>query len=229
MATIYLTVDDAPSERLPAKVSLIQEHDVPAVFFCEGRKLADYPDHARTAAAAGYHLGNHAYSHTTASELSVERFRDEVERTEDLLDEIYADGGIERPARLFRFPYGDAGGDNADEFQAVLTDFDFVPPALDGEATGTSPLDASAMGDGWRAGDRDWAWTLHVEDWELESVAELRERLAAVEERLASDGAELFLFHDQGTDLALFETLIEECRQYGASFGDPLALVPDGE
>jgi peptidoglycan/xylan/chitin deacetylase (PgdA/CDA1 family) len=104
MTTSYLTVDDAPTETLPEKLAILEDHDVPALFFCEGRRLAEYPDHARQAVEAGYHIGNHAYSHQHASELSVDELTEEVAETETLLEEVYADAGVTRPARLFRFP-----------------------------------------------------------------------------------------------------------------------------
>lgn len=225
MSTLHLTVDDAPSAALPAKLDVLAAHDVPAILFCEGRKLDHRPDIARRAIEVGFHLGNHAYSHTTASDLSIEGFRDEVERTETLIEDAYAAAGVERPATLFRFPNGDAGGERKAEFRDVLTEFGFVPPAtVDGE-TGSAALRRSDVDGAWEPGDRDWAWTLHVADWELETVAALESEIDAIADRLDRPGDDLFLFHDHGDDTARFETLVDRSREHGADFGDPLALV----
>ncbi|MCU4800880.1 polysaccharide deacetylase family protein [Halobacteria archaeon HArc-gm2] len=217
MTTSYLTVDDAPTETLPEKLAILEDHDVPALFFCEGRRLAEYPDHARQAVEAGYHIGNHAYSHQHASELSVDDVREEVAETEALVEDVYADAGVTRPARLFRFPYGDKGGERADRFQEVLEAEEFTPP------------DPSRIEYDWdgenRDGDRDWYWTVSVEDWEADSRAELRDHVAAVDDRFDQPGDDVVLFHDGGNTPALFEAFLELLAERDVEFGDPLDLV----
>ncbi|SFS03254.1 Polysaccharide deacetylase [Halomicrobium zhouii] len=217
MTTSYLTVDDAPTETLPEKLAILEDHDVPALFFCEGRRLAEYPDHARQAVEAGYHIGNHAYSHQHASELSVDDVREEVAKTEALVEDVYADAGVTRPARLFRFPYGDKGGERADRFQEVLEAEEFTPP------------DPSRIEYDWddenRDGDRDWYWTVSVEDWEADSRAELRDHVAAVDDRFDQPGDDVVLFHDGGNTPALFEAFLELLAERDVEFGDPLDLV----
>ena len=223
MTTAYLTVDDAPSDSLPAKVAALDARDVPALFFCEGRRLTEYPDHARAAVEAGYHLGNHAYSHEHASSLSPATFREEVAWTEALLDDVYEEAGTDRPVRTFRFPYGDDGSDDgaahAAALQDILAEFDFVSPD-----TGRITYD-------WYATDhadrRDWYWTIEVQDWTAESPADLRERVASesVGERLDSDSADIVLFHDAGNSLAEFEAFVDALLDRGVEFGTPLDLV----
>lgn len=230
MATLYLTIDDAPSQDLPPKVDRLRAAGVPALFFCEGQKLDANPDVARETIAAGYHLGNHLYSHPYASELSVAEFRDELERTEALIEAAYDAAGVERPAKLFRFPYGDQGGDNKVEFQTILDEFGFRPPRTAGEATLDPPAIAVDDVDGtWTDGDRDWLWTSHVEDWNHESAAEVRDRLAEMEEQLRVDGVELFLFHDAPAALELLDALLEESGAYGVDFDHPTALVASSD
>ncbi|WP_435102716.1 polysaccharide deacetylase family protein [Halarchaeum sp. P4] len=215
--TAYLTVDDAPTETLPEKLEVLAERDVTVVFFCEGRRLADYADHALEAVEAGHVLGNHAYSHSHASELDVESFRDEVERTESLIEDVYERADAERPAKLFRFPYGDRGDVQADRFQACLADHGFVPP------------EPSAFAYDWyeeEHGDvRDWGWTVSVDDWEVDTPAGIRENVAANAERIESDPDDLLLFHDGGNGVAEFEAYLDALADYGVTFGDPLDLV----
>lgn len=217
MPTAYLTIDDAPSENLPSKLEVLETHDVPALFFCEGRRLADYPEYARQAIEAGYHLGNHAYSHQHASEISVEAFADELERTDALLEDVYDDAGIERPAKLFRFPYGDKGDDRAPQFQQVLEDRGFTSP------------NADRIGYDWyaadHADDHDWFWTISLEDWSLDSRAELREQVESVTDRLADSAADIVLFHDANNTPDLFAALLELLRERDVEFAEPLSLV----
>ncbi|MWV40657.1 polysaccharide deacetylase family protein [Natrialba sp. INN-245] len=216
--TAYLTVDDAPSPELPAKLEILESAEVPALFFCEGRRLADYPEQARRAIEGGYHLGNHGYSHQHASECSPETFRSELERTDALIDEVYEQAGVDRPAKLFRFPYGDKGDENAEEFQRILESAGFVPP------------DPERIDYEWyrdcHTGDRDWFWTDDLEDWSLESRAELRERIESAANRLASPSPDIVLFHDAGTASDLFAELVGLLEERGVEFGAPLSLLP---
>jgi len=220
MATAYLTVDDAPSETLPETLAVLDRRDVPVLFFCEGRRLAEYADHARQAVAAGHSLGNHTYSHHHASDIPVERFADEVERTEAALEDVYEAAGVERPARVFRFPYGDDGGDRADELQAVLAEQGFRPPDSD-------RIDYDWWAD--RAAGRDWFWTVDVEDYDVDSKDALTENVAAAADRLAADSADILLFHDSGNSPEQFDHYLELLAERGVTFRDPLELVADRE
>ncbi|GGL39319.1 hypothetical protein GCM10009037_23830 [Halarchaeum grantii] len=213
----YPTIDDAPSETLPEKLELLAARDVTAVFFCEGRRLDEHAAHAVAAVEAGHLLGNHADTHTHASDLSVGAFREEVARTDALLDDVYERAGVERPARLFRFPYGDRGDEHADDFQEVLEEEGFVGP------------DATAFAYDWyddeHAGYRDWGWTLDVADWEVETPEAMRENVAAESERLASEPNDLLLFHDGGNTVAAFEAYLDALDAHGVALGDPRDLL----
>lgn len=217
MTTAYLTIDDAPSATLPETVALLEERDVPALFFCEGRRLVEYPDHARTALEAGFHLGNHAYSHQHASELSLETFDAELERTESLLEDIYDGAGVSRPAKLFRFPFGDKGDEHAVAFQERLAADGFVSP------------DPGLIDYEWyredHGEDRDWFWTVDVADWTVDSRAQLDETIEASADRLDSAANDIVLFHDAGNAPDLTAHFVDRLLERGLEFGDPLSLV----
>jgi len=105
----YLTIDDAPTEDFLNKVNLLSSKKIPAIFFCRGNRLEKRPDDAIYAIKKGYILGNHSYSHPHFSELSLKECFQEIKQTDEILNKIYLDAGITRPAKLFRFPYGDKG------------------------------------------------------------------------------------------------------------------------
>lgn len=206
----HLTIDDAPSETLGAKLDALDAHDVPAVLFCEGRRLDDYPALAERAVEAGYHLGNHTYSHPYASDISVDAFEQELARTDRRIEAVYDRTSVDRPARLFRFPYGDDGGDRSERFQRVLSEYGFTGPTR-GDTTEPSP----------RA---DWSWTLDVEDWRTDDVSELRARFETTTGE--ADGAdEIILFHDAGNSLKLFEAFVGWLDESDLDLADPLDLV----
>lgn len=204
----YLTIDDAPSEALDEKLDALAARDVPAVLFCEGRRLDDHAALAERAVEAGYHLGNHTYSHPHASDISVEQFEGELARTEERIDAVYERAGVSRPAKLFRFPYGDAGGDRAADFQRVLREGEFVGP------------NAALAGEQRR---RDWSWTLDAEDWTTDDAAELRARFDA--SARAADGDEVVLFHDAGNDVELFAAFVGWLADSDFDLAEPLDLA----
>ena len=216
MGRTYLTIDDAPSGRLREKVETLATHDVPAVFFCEGQRLDSHGPAARDAIERGYHLGNHTDTHPHASEIPPEQFRTEVARTESVIEELYEATGVTRPARLFRFPYGDKGGSRREQFQAILRERGFTPPeptAVDSERYER------------HVGDVDWFWTVDVEDWTVETTERMRSQVADVEGRLHDASTSIVLFHDGGNDPELFDAFIEALVERDLTFGDPLTLV----
>ncbi|MHA1503545.1 MAG: polysaccharide deacetylase family protein [Candidatus Heimdallarchaeota archaeon] len=105
----YLTIDDSPTEDFLNKVNLLSSKGIPAIFFCRGDRLEKRPDDAISAIKKGYVLGNHSYSHPNFSKLTLKECFQEIKQTDEILDKIYRDAEVPRPAKLFRFPGGDKG------------------------------------------------------------------------------------------------------------------------
>ncbi|WP_050031630.1 polysaccharide deacetylase family protein [Halorubrum halophilum] len=211
--TCYLTVDDAPSSTLDEKLDALAARDVPALLFCEGSRLDCHPEYATRAVREGVHLGNHTWSHPRASELSEAEFVREIERTERRIEAAYDRVGATRPAKLFRFPYGDTGGERAARFERTLRERGFAGPnrivevGTDGETL------------------HHWPWTCSVEDWTTDSVTELRDRFEAAVGPFATDDPEIVLFHDAANSPALFEAFVGWLCDHDREPGDPVDLV----
>lgn len=61
---IALTFDDGPDPGVtPALLDLLKTENVPAAFFCVGRRVAANPELARRIATEGHLLANHTYNH----------------------------------------------------------------------------------------------------------------------------------------------------------------------
>lgn len=99
---LYLTFDDAPSPFTPELLDILARHRVKATFFLIGERIERYPDFAELIVKSGHRLGNHSHSH--ARTLEVRAFRDEVLKTERLLQRL--DSASLSGEKLFRFPYG---------------------------------------------------------------------------------------------------------------------------
>lgn len=217
MGRAYLTIDDAPTEELSAKIDILGELSIPAVFFCEGRRLKEHPREARYAIESGYHLGNHTYSHPHASDVSPQEFERELTRTESIIESIYDETSKGRPERVFRFPYGDKGETDAAAFQEILQRHGFKPP----ERTDISYdwyID-------YCEGDIDWYWTVDLRDWEVNSKHDLDCQIEAAESELNSPSADIILFHDFHNSTRLFRYFLTQLQELGVQFAPPLNLV----
>src|SRR3989339_554946 len=106
----YLTIDDAPSPDFRRKVDFLYAGKIPVTWFCEGKKLENNMENTVYAIRKSQIIGNHAWDHKPFSELSLAECRKQIKRTDDVIDKVYVSAGIRRPAKFFRFPYGDKGG-----------------------------------------------------------------------------------------------------------------------
>src|SRR5690554_1785590 len=109
MKKAILTIDDAPSSDFKYKVAVLQELNVPAVFFCTGSLIRKREQDLIEAIHAGFILGNHSYNHYHFSKLSLKQCERQITKASALIDRVYRLAGVDRPVKWFRFPYGDKG------------------------------------------------------------------------------------------------------------------------
>ena len=120
MSRLILTIDDIP-QRVTRKIAdYLLDKEIPAVFFAVGENLKKDPETAVYVLKKGFLIGNHSWSHPAFSKLSFEEGVQEILRTEELLGRIYEEAEVERPVKLFRFPYIDKGGEKKAQYQAWL-------------------------------------------------------------------------------------------------------------
>ncbi|GAB2672757.1 polysaccharide deacetylase family protein [Flavihumibacter cheonanensis] len=100
---IAISFDDGPlPEYTAAILDSLAVANVPACFFCIGKRVEQYPDLASRIVEQGHTIGNHSYSHHALFDLySSARMKEELEQTNRL---IYA-ATKSKPA-YFRPPYG---------------------------------------------------------------------------------------------------------------------------
>jgi peptidoglycan/xylan/chitin deacetylase (PgdA/CDA1 family) len=99
----------------------------------------------------GYILCNHSYDHPHFSTLTHEQAREQIAKTDAIIDQIYVEAGVRRPLKYFRFPYGDAGAND----ETVETNQQLL-----GQYGYSSPIHSPR---------RDWGWDVQVMDWGVET------------------------------------------------------------
>lgn len=103
--TAYLTIDDGPAEDFIQKVEYLNGKGIKAVWFCLGKALESYSEVAISAIRDGHVIGNRSYDAADFSAISLNDVREQLERTDRIVEELYSSAGVSRPAKVFRFPY----------------------------------------------------------------------------------------------------------------------------
>jgi peptidoglycan/xylan/chitin deacetylase (PgdA/CDA1 family) len=102
--SVYITVDDGPSQLTPKFLDIFEANGVRATFFVVGANVEIYPRALRETYAKGHYIANHSYSHKY-SELygSSKSFFAELERWDAVVSKAL---GFGYHTDIFRFPGG---------------------------------------------------------------------------------------------------------------------------
>ena len=99
---VALTYDDGPNPIYTKELlQILEEENVHASFFMMGRQVENYPQVVKEVADKGHLIGNHTYSHVNVCQLSEERVKEEIQKTNEL---IYKSCG--QSPEWFRPPFG---------------------------------------------------------------------------------------------------------------------------
>ncbi len=208
MQCVYLTIDDAPSSFMREKVDFLLRMNIPAVFYCRGEDIEQYLDAVVYSIQKGFLIGNHSYSHPYFSKLSLVQCKDEILRTEALIEQAYSQAKITRPAKIIRLPFGDRGdgktcsikassnSNHALEIQNFLKKQGFKKAVFEG----TSDEKDNHIDSGWTADTRDYK-SAHITNLSTE--------LRLLSEQLNKGNNEIILLHDFSRSHAAFEPTIK--------------------
>lgn len=93
---LYLTFDDGPHPTItPLVLSILDEYNAKATFFCVGENVTKYPDTFNQIIREGHAVGNHTYNHIKGWQNTNEVYFDNIKKANEV---IHSD--------LFRPPYG---------------------------------------------------------------------------------------------------------------------------
>ena len=104
---IALTFDDAPDTLYtPQVLDILKKHNVKATFFVIGKLAEKHPDIVKRIAREGHVLGNHTYNHAQLKKLTMDKFIEDIEKSEAALSPLAG-----YTPRLIRPPYGAVSDD----------------------------------------------------------------------------------------------------------------------
>ncbi|MEJ6734631.1 MAG: polysaccharide deacetylase family protein [Flavobacteriales bacterium] len=93
---IYLTFDDGPTKELTNWiVDELNKVNAKATFFCLGKNIAEHPKEFDYITNNEHQIGNHSYNHLSGWNTSTEKYSEDVENCQSLIN-----------TNLFRPPYG---------------------------------------------------------------------------------------------------------------------------
>lgn len=99
---IALTFDDGPHPKYTERLlDGLKERNVTVTFFVTGENAANYPDIIRREQEEGHLIGNHTYSHIQLTSRNREIFREELVKTNEILEKITGE-----KVSYVRPPYG---------------------------------------------------------------------------------------------------------------------------
>lgn len=101
--TVWLTIDDGPSDDTAAILDLLDRHQAKACFFVVGDRAEAQPERVREMLRRGHEIGNHSYSHPEKWfwALPPRAMRAQIDRAQAVLGAMAG-----RPPRWFRAVVG---------------------------------------------------------------------------------------------------------------------------
>jgi len=200
------------------------------VAFVIGRVASGEEERLRRWLEAGFELGNHTDGHLDASRVDPERFLQDVERCDRLLESI---GAFRDGKRLFRFPYLNRGGDPAarrrirEGLQAL--GYTTVPGSVDFH----DHLYEERFARSVRIGS-DRVSRRIAERYLTVAVESVRHRAKLCRDRLGRDVIQIAYFHFGGISTQVLDELLSRLRDDGVEWctveealGDPFYVDYD--
>jgi peptidoglycan-N-acetylglucosamine deacetylase len=240
----YLTIDDGPSPQRADMLEVLEQREIQAIFFSEGRCLEEHYELGLATLRAGHHLGNHSWHHPHFSNITLGQAKEEILRTDLIIDALYKEAHILRPGKWFRFPYGDKGDGRQGylfqpwriknhaqhaAIQGILAELNYTQPHW-GEQ-----LPSWFIGNGLNS-DLDCHWTFDVMEWALNlkrapfSIARIKDVAKRINMQRPKDPrgplffqnrwlsapsqTEIILMHDQLGLVEHFPRLIDQLRSH---------------
>lgn len=224
----YLTIDDAPSKDFRKKVDFLIKKNIPAMFFCRGDFIGKREKDDICAIKNGFVIGNHSYNHPEFSKLSLAEAFAQIKKTDDVIEKLYLKAEIKRPAKLFRYPYGDKGGSNYQKIQQYLKQSGYLQPKF------------KDVNYGWFNSlkkDIDIYWTFDIKEWclnsnvdpKIKSIDDIFNRMQQKEHQhggslLDNNSADIILIHDHQETTDEFYKITEKLLKMDIKFKSPKFL-----
>lgn len=226
----YFTIDDSPSILMKDFVDLLLKKNIPALFFCQGNHMEQFPQHVIYAIQKGFMIGNHSYSHPKFSDISIKECLEEISRTELIIDRLYKEANVERGKKYFRYPKGIKAdipyGSMKIFFKHFNKKFNTIEKHL--KHLGYEPLRIKRPKYRYpvvfSSYDTDCFWTLDIAEWKIRHKSKnysIKDVMAYLQRKLDQQSRnEIFLAHDHEMTHVFFEEILDFLNEKEYKFLD---------
>ncbi|SRR6056297_831670 len=222
----YFTIDDSPGKYTTRKVDLLKKKKIPALFFCRGDFMEKNPEPVIYALKNGFVAGNHAYSHTPFSKLTIDECLNEILKTDQIIDDLYEKAKVSRGKKYFRYPFGTKGNIRFGNPMIFLREFDKKFNAVENhlKQLGYEPLKIENFRkrypEGFIMNDTDTFWTRDIKEWQIRKY---NLKFDSIEKRMdksfsSRNGNEIILVHDHEETQDYFERIVNKLILKGFEF-----------
>lgn len=223
---VYLTIDDSPNESTIKKVDLLNEKNIEAIFFCRGDYMEKNMEIARYIVAKGHVIGNHSYSHKHFSDYTIEECRNQIIKTDQIIQQIYDLEGKAFKHRYFRYPFGMKANIPYSSkkifFRKFSKKFNTVEKTL--KELNYKPLKIDNFTKRYpekhRNSDTDTFWTFDIAEWKVrDGHKTVQQTLERIDVELSPErGNEILMMHDNNSYHDVFETVLNHIVQKEIEF-----------
>ncbi len=213
----YYTMDDSPSDFFREKVDFLKLKKIPTLFFCIGELMERNPEDMLYAIRNGFVIGNHGYSHTRFSDLSIEEGIEEITKTDEIITDLYKEANVPRGKKYFRYPHGIKGNIQFGSKKIFFRKFEKKFVALDNhlKTLGYEPLKIRNYKKRMPRGfmnDTDTYWTGNIGEFLMITK---NKKFYEIVNRIDSffsykQGNEILLVHDNNETHEYFERIINQ-------------------
>jgi peptidoglycan/xylan/chitin deacetylase (PgdA/CDA1 family) len=131
--------------------------------------------------------------------LAEEKVKEQIAKTDEVIERVYSELGEQRPAKYFRFPYGRTFDKEAN--QQLLRQYGYW-----------SPIDPKRS---------DWPWDVHVEDWKVDA-SNVDQKLESAKKKMETKlhRGNILLLHDHlvNFELGLSQRICQHVLDLGLTF-----------
>ncbi|MFK9094731.1 polysaccharide deacetylase family protein [Bacillus salipaludis] len=92
---VALTFDDGPTYNVDQILPLLDQYHAKATFFLIGNEIEQFPSEAQKIVDAGHQIGNHTYSHNRMIFKTPSYYKEEIEKTDQLIRDAGFQGEID--------------------------------------------------------------------------------------------------------------------------------------
>lgn len=129
---VLFTIDDGPGKYTSKIAKTLDSLEYEGIFFVIGKEITEKNKYMLIEAAKMWHkIWNHSFSHPNFARLDMQSAKEEILRTDSLINEILCEAGVDQKQKYIRYPYGNQPpASYREEFNDFLDSLWYTEPSM---------------------------------------------------------------------------------------------------